>query len=151
MITLGYDRDALILVCVVALPPTPDGDYERVVAALERLAGDAKRRDALAVNVVVVDREHDRPNAAWRQKIAAAEKKCTRLRMALVTESAAARGVITALQWLTGSRDTLKRSTHATLGVAISAMERELGRKLPEIQRLHDAARADMVSSARIA
>jgi hypothetical protein len=145
MIATAYNPEQLILLCVVGSPPTLDADYERVLAAFERLARESAPTDALCTNVVVVDRDHDLPDARWRRRIAEAEKKCRRLRMALVTESAMARGVITAIQWLTGSRDTLQRSTHATLAEASLALEREAGRQL-RLAALHDAARADMAT-----
>jgi hypothetical protein len=66
--------------------------------------------------------------------------------MLLFTQSAAARGVITALSWLTGSRNALRRTTHSTLADAIATLEGETGRPLPVIQALYDTARAEMAA-----
>jgi len=146
MITTAYDKEHLVFLCVVATSPTPDADYERAVTGLERLGADGLSGDRLCTNIVVVDRDHDLPAASWRRRLADAEKQCHRLRMLLVTESAAARGVITALQWLTGSGGALRRTTHATLAEAVATLEGETGHPLPVIQALHETARAEMAA-----
>jgi hypothetical protein len=149
MLRLGYDPEALILVAVAGSPPTPAADYEHIVQTITRMAEDAAKRGQVAVIVIVVGRDHDIPDAGWRRRIAEAEKRCQKLRMAMVSESTAARGVVTAIQWITGTRDTLTRSAHETLSDAIVAIEKDLGKSLPRIRELHDAARAELTAAGQ--
>jgi hypothetical protein len=147
MLRLGYDPEALVLLAIAGLPATPPADYQRIVQTIGRLAQDAAKRGQVAVIVIVVDRDHDVPDAGWRRRIAEAEKRCQKLRMAMVSESAAARGVVTAIQWITGTRATITRSAHATLPEAIVAIERDVGKRMPRIRELYDAARVEITAA----
>lgn len=146
MITSAYDPEALVLVSLAAGAGSAEGELELLVGAIERLAEDANRRDGVAIYVIAVDGDQQRPDAGWRRRIATAEQKCRRLRVVLITRSAVIRGVMTAIAWVSPSQGAISRSAYSRLSEAIAALEQELGRSLPQIQRLHDAAQAEITA-----
>jgi hypothetical protein len=66
--------------------------------------------------------------------------------MAFVTQSALARGVITAVRWLAGSRAGVTHQTHETFAKAVAALEKLAGKPLPRLTVLHDQCRQQIGS-----
>jgi hypothetical protein len=149
MIAIAYDSSGLCLVIVEAKPTSLDSELEGAVAAVTQLAHDSNRQKSLATFVMVVDQDVAPPSAAWRRRFAEAEGIFQRLSMAFVTKSALARGVITAVRWMSGARPGVFHQTHETFESAVTASERQAGRPMPQLAALHDACRRDIAERRR--
>ena len=82
------------------------------------------------------------PDAVVRRRIAAAKAGAGPHRMALVTESAVSRGVMTAIDWLSPSTAGQRSRAFATVHEARSWLEDECRRELDVLPRLIASARA---------
>jgi len=97
MYTVGYDRSAVALVAIRAPGGDDTEDFAELMAAVERLAGDANGRGVVGRYLLLI-KEGTTPPSAWeRMSTATLVGHKADLRLALVTRSPAFRSVLTAL------------------------------------------------------
>ena len=117
-------------------------DYSELFARLALFDQEAKRTGAPALLVIVSDPGASLPNAADRRLFAEQAKRprTNKVYTALVTSSAAARGIVTAINWLTGSVNRVD-SVHGTVEEAVRWAERQLPGYGAIVKRLYERAR----------
>lgn len=118
-----------------------DADYERYVRALEDFSERWRDRPQ-PVFIQVVDRDNPPPNAAWRRRIAeASENAPPQTLYCFVSESALARGVLTAISWLAPRRF----ETHVCrdFDEAKAIVQERLGGSVAFLDALLEKARAE--------
>jgi hypothetical protein len=89
---------------------------------------------------LIVGPKHERPNASWRQRLAAARKlrRAKRQLSVLVTTSAIARGVLRVMNWLTPLPPGHETITVSTFEEAVSWAEERRGRPLPILRQIYE-------------
>jgi hypothetical protein len=90
--SLGYARIGLCFIYASAKRPPTDADWSEYMAWMQRSLPPGGR-----VSALIVER-HDGPNAAQRRLISEITSRVT-FSASVVTHSAIARGVLTALNW----------------------------------------------------
>jgi hypothetical protein len=97
MYTVGYDETAVALVAIRSPGGDDEQDFHDQLAAVERLATDAKARGVVGRYLLLI-KAGTTPPSAW-QRLSSAQiiGQKADLRMALVTRSPAFRSVLTAL------------------------------------------------------
>ena len=117
MYTVAHSTDAPAMLILFAGRDTSDREYEGVVRAWQQLYRNARGRPA--VGLVVVPAGHAQPNAHWRRRFAEVHGNETApMEIAVVTESALIRGVITAVNWLMRSRANCHSHAFSTVDAA---------------------------------
>jgi|SRR5688572_29508748 len=135
----AIDIDGGCIVWLFAGPTNTDDDFQRYCDSVRRLDAQAAGRTVAAV--VIVDPENPPPSAAWRAEIGRVSKDLvSKPVFALVSRRAIIRGVVTAVNWLTGSKSPFRATS--TFADAVVFAERELGRDLPALTRLYEEVRA---------
>ena len=135
------DENAGALVGIYRGTSTED-DYARcvdgIVAMDAKLAGSGKPY----VCILVTELRTSTPPPAWRRRMAEANKslRVQRYYFALVCPSPLLRGVLTAILWITGSRDGHQYAAFATFAEAVTWVEQENDRKYPELHQLLERA-----------
>ncbi len=123
-----YDQGSAALVGLYAGAPNTDRDFERAYAGLEALyAGDGPR---IAAALLIVDPGLSAPNASWRARYADLHAIDRHYRLVVMTESAVARGILTAVQWIQPLRPGQKTVAFGRFDPAVSWLETECGRSL---------------------
>jgi hypothetical protein len=95
----------------------------------------------LAVALLVVDPGDHTPGSKWRQKFAQTRKISRPHRIAFINNSAIARGVITAIDWLQPPTSQQQVKAWATLEEGIAWLEGERRESLHILRHLYEAAR----------
>lgn len=126
------DERRRLLVCRLIASSNDELDFQthldRMLAACRATAGSHQRVAILAI----FDRHHGLPSAATRRRIAEVTSLPEfRPHLAIVTENAMVRGVLTALSWL--RRPRYESKLVATPEEAIAWLEMMRGEALPEL------------------
>ncbi len=152
MFSLSYDAVRHVLVGFAAPGVRTDADYERTLAAVEKLDRDGKLANKPVAFVLVVDADSERPPPMWRRRLAEQRRELTspRVLMAIVSPFALTRGVMTAMNWVSPPPAHVQMVNHATLEEAAAWIERLQGTPRATVQRLFEEARA-RISTARSA
>jgi hypothetical protein len=121
---------------------TTEEDYARCVESILGMDAALAGRDRPFVCILVTQRGTPAPPPSWRNRMAEANKslRAQRYYFALVCPSALLRGALTAILWITGSREGHQYSAFATFADAVSWIERESRDSYPTLQLLYDRA-----------
>ncbi len=140
MYSVAHSADPPAMVLLFAGRETSDSEYEGVIGAWERLFRDAKGRPA--VGVVVVPVGHAQPNVFWRRRFAEVHgKESGPVYVAVVTQSAVIRGVITAVNWLMRRRANYHSHAFDTIEAAAE--------KLRSVEGLRDGLLRELLTAAQ--
>jgi hypothetical protein len=144
MFSLNYDPARHALVGYAAPGARTDADYERTLAAVEKLDRDGKLANKPVAFVLVVAADSDRPAPKWRRRLAEQRKGLTspRVLMAIVSPSTLTRGIMTAMNWVSPPPAHVQMVNHATLEEAAEWIERLQGTPRPTVLRMFEEARA---------
>lgn len=99
MYAVEVDRKTSTLVGLKAGKPCTDADNARLVRAVVALF-EGRRSPEPACLLLVVDPDQPPASPLWRKQFASALPLKSPFRMAVVTSSAAQRGVFTAIEWM---------------------------------------------------
>ncbi len=152
MYTRGYDKDHSLLVKLWSGTSNSAADFDRATEDLLALDRDGRAQLDGVVIIAEVDPENSAPNTMERKRIADAVNaatQATKVYFLMVTSSALARGVITAIGWFTPSDARHVNSTHATFDEAVSRAEAYrpgISGRLYELRRI---ARDEALERAR--
>jgi hypothetical protein len=128
MLELVVDVEAhVMLACMAGGQVT--SDHERVYEAIEDLdRGGRERRHAIGM-IFVVSRDNPAPEAYWRRRFAEQRNtlRSPRVLLAMVTQSAIMRGVLTAMSWIAPEPVNMTTITHATFEESAEWMEANQG------------------------
>jgi hypothetical protein len=112
-----------------------DDEREELIRAWEQFHRVARGRPAFGV---VVANEDELPNAKWRQRIATLQASYPGpLHVGIVTHNTLARGVMTALGWLTPRESNYHVYPFDTFDAAIVKLEAIAGAPLDKLRTLH--------------
>jgi hypothetical protein len=152
MFSLRYDAVSHTLVGFAAPGARTDADYERTLAAVEKLDQDGTLANKPVAFVLVVDADSERPTPKWRRRLAEQRRKLTspRVLMAIVSSSTLTRGIMTAMNWVSPPPAHVQMVNHATIEEAAAWIERLLGTPRATVQRMFEEARS-WASTARSA
>jgi hypothetical protein len=152
MFLLSYDAACHVLVGFAARGARTDADYERTLAAVEKLDQDGKLTNKPIAFVLVVDAASERPPPKWRRRLAEQRKELSspQVLMAIVSSSTLTRGVMTAMNWVSPPPAHVQMVNHATIEEAAAWIERLQGTPRATVQRMFEEARARL-STARLA
>jgi hypothetical protein len=144
MFSLRYDAVRHLLVGFAAPGARTDADYERTLAAVEKLDRDGKVVNKPVAFVLVVDADSERPPPKWRRRLAEQRRELTspRVLMAIVSSSALTRGIMTAMNWVSPPPAHVQMVNHATVEEAAAWVERLQGTPRATVQRMFEEARA---------
>jgi hypothetical protein len=107
MIAFAHDSTKLVSVWLHVGGPLTEGDIEQMIARMDQTAKFLERhKDAHAVTLVVVESDH-LPDAKQRQQIGLASRRIGRGYLAVVNQSILARGVFTAIRWISANKEYL--------------------------------------------
>jgi hypothetical protein len=95
----------------------------------------------LAAALLVSDPGDHIPGSTWRQKFAQTRKISRAHRIALISQSALARGAITAIGWLQPPNSQQQVKAWATVEEGIAWIEEERRESLDILRRLYEVAR----------
>jgi hypothetical protein len=134
MFTWAFDPVHAAAVMVFSGTSNSDRDFEEYLRVLGRLDGLAAERES-AVVILVADPENPIPNATWRKRIAdaTAEVRTKNALFVMVSASAIARGVVTAINWI--RKPPYDVGTVATFDEAIDLCEARGKARPPAILR----------------
>jgi hypothetical protein len=151
MYAATMDDDAAILIGVYAGTEQTDADHERGLEFNARADRNATARGLAYVHILVVEDATDTPSPRWRRRFAESRKAITSVPhyFALVTESRVARGIMTAVTWLTGAPPGHYTSTFATFAEACAWIRTQTGQVYPQLEGLYDRARMAANESRR--
>lgn len=108
-----YDAEhAILLALFPAGRITPD-DWDRLLAAIHKLADDVARHGRPAISFQIVE-SNDRPDAVIRKRIAEADARIPNQTFCFVTQSRIARAMMTAIHWLSPAQPGITRGFHPT-------------------------------------
>jgi hypothetical protein len=122
---------------------TVDDDYQNVVTILEQLANTSPPAGEPSVFILIMLPGSTRPPAMWRQRFAQAERRGhgKRIAFVIVSESAALRGIRTAMNWLAPPPAGYETAALASLDDAIAWTERKRPGTGPTLRGLyHDVS-----------
>jgi hypothetical protein len=144
MFSLNYDAVHHLLVGFAAPGTRTDADYERTLAAIQKLDRYGKLANKPVAFVLVVDADSQRPPANWRRRLAEQRRELTspKVLMAIVSPSTLTRGVMTAMNWVSPPPAHVQMVNHATIGEAAAWVERQQGTPRTTVQRMFEEARA---------
>jgi len=125
---------------------TTEEDYARCVESIVGMDAALVGSSRPYVCILVTQHGTPAPPPSWRSRMAEANKslRARRYYFALVCPSALLRGALTAILWITGSREGHQYSAFATFADAVSWVERQSGSKYPTLQQLYDRAAATL-------
>lgn len=147
MFASGYDSEALTLVVIHGGASSQDIDFELAVKAIDVLADDTCAAGGVARLMMVVEVD-DRPDARWRRRLAEAEKRIPAMYFSFVSSSAIARGVVTAIHWLSPNRPGVVRATHASIAESLRWFEQNGEGSAARLQPLLAHARDALAQAA---
>jgi hypothetical protein len=152
MFSLSYDAVRHVLVGFAAPGARADADYQRILAAVDKLDRDGKLANVPIAFVLVVDADSERPPPKWRRRLAEQRKDLTspRVLMAIVSPSALTRGVMTAMNWISPPPAHVQMVNHATIEEAATWVEHLQGTPRATVQRMFEDVRT-RASAARSA
>jgi hypothetical protein len=129
---------------------TTEDDYARCVESIMGMDAALMGSDRPFVCILVTQRGTPAPPPSWRNRMAAANKslRVPRYYFAAVCPSTLMRGVLTAILWITGSREGHQYSAFSTFADSVSWIERETARRYPTLQELYDRAIVTLRSDA---
>jgi hypothetical protein len=131
-------RPELGMAVVVIAPPGSDEDWTAYAAAIDQMNRSAPRTER-PVLLQVLRRNLSVPSPLVRKRLGELRARIRHDAInVIVAESAAIRGVQTALDWL--RKPDYDSSTHPDAASAIAHVERVIGRAVPELVELHAAA-----------
>ena len=134
MFTFSYDPLTASLVGLYGGAPNTDRDYARALGAFETLYREAGSRIAAAA--LVIEPGMSPPSAKWRARFADLNAIQSRFCLAIVTESAIVRGIITAVHWIKPPSAGQKVVSLARFDAAVPWLETECGRPLAGMYRM---------------
>lgn len=139
------DEDAGAVVGVYS-GTTTDDDHARCVSSIEEMDAKLAWRDQPYICILVTELRTPTPPPAWRRRMAESNKnlRVKRYFFALVCPSPLLRGVLTAILWITGSREGHQYAAFATFSEAVAWVEHENDRKYPVLQQLFERATASL-------
>jgi hypothetical protein len=147
--TFAYDEKAAAAVFLFSGGNNDDADFERYLAAVDKLVAVAVARVDAAI-VTVVDRDNPPPNAKWRARIGQQVKPVqTHAVGALVSESPIVRGVVTVLNWVAPKRYE-EQTVVATFDEAVAWIEARRGPRRLVLQMLLRESRAEAARRAKV-
>jgi hypothetical protein len=137
------DQEAGILVGVYAGKVDVDEDYEACVQAIVDADLAAVRNHVPFACLLVTGAETPAPAPRWRQRMATtnSEVLSPAYYFALVSPSLVIRGVFTAVQWLSRSREGHQHAVFSTFEAASSWIRGNAKREYPEFESLYTRAR----------
>jgi hypothetical protein len=141
MYTSAIDLPSSCLVGLHSGETSIDPDFEKSAIALETL----NRRGIAPIGgiLLVVDPGDHIPTSKWRKKFAEIRNGSRPHRLAFISQSAIARGVITAIDWLQAPTSEQRVVAWSTVEEGIAWIERERRESLPILRTLYvDARRA---------
>lgn len=149
MFSLSYDSARHVLVGYAAPGARTDADYERTLAAVEKLDWDGKLVNKPIAFVLVVDANSQRPPPKWRRRLAEQRKVLTspQVLMAIVSASTLTRGVMTAMNWVSPPPPHVQMVNHATIEEAVAWVERLQGTPRAAVQHMFDEARSKALTA----
>lgn len=149
MFTFAYDLMEAAVVLLFSGATNDDADYERYIAAFQKLDRQATGREA-PIAFVIIDAGNALPNAVWRKRIADASIALTsRPLLIVVSTSALARGVVRAIHWIHPM--PFKTLTASDYPEAMAIAEAHRGRPLRGLVALEAEARDAAAARKRAA
>lgn len=149
MFRFEFDRPSVIAVGIFSGPDNSDADFQAYIESfevLDRIAYDEARERG--VYTVVVDPENPRPSALWRKRIADASAHLrSNPLVTLVSQSAAIRSVVTAINWFRPPPYSIKCHDSIEASAAWIQSQRA-GNALEIMRRLEQACRGAAVMNA---
>jgi hypothetical protein len=146
MITFAYNAaaHALVIVCTAAVEHTTK-QHEDFMAAVQKLDDDGAAHGRPVSFLLVLDPGTPSPSAYWRQLYAEqrAGLKSPQAHIAIVTQSAVLRGVLTAMNWIKPDPAHVKSVHHASVQDAVTWLEQARQEPLPQLVSLYGLARAN--------
>jgi hypothetical protein len=151
MFSFNYDPTRLVLVAVATGLPKSDADYEQLVAQIDQLDRQGKAQNKAIGYVIAVDPESPAPSAKWRRRFVEQRKGMTspRVLMSLVAQSAVARGVMTAMNWISPDPPHVRSLTHASFAESASWIELTQGTPRDVLHKMHGEALSRCPKPAR--
>lgn len=139
MYTSAADYPTSCLVGLHSGPSSNEEDFHASWLAFETM----NRRGIapLAAAVLVIDPGDHTPGSKWRQKFAQTRRLSRPHRIAFISQSAIARGAITAIGWLQPPTSQQLVKAWGTLEEGIAWIEAERRESLHILRRLYEAAR----------
>jgi hypothetical protein len=144
MLATAYDAERLITFSLHVEDPLSEADMLQILGLIDQLATAVNtRKGAFATTIVIVESEHP-PNAAQRRRIGEAAKMVQRGHQALVTRSLLARGVMTAIRWLSPANDEYQQTTFGTYDEARDWLVARTGYPAELFDSLHAEVRGQV-------
>ena len=135
----AYDIVEAAAVLLFSGPTNDDGDYERYMAAFQKLDQKVANRDS-PIGFLIIDPNNALPNALWRKRFAEAGMSLkSNPTLIVVSASALARGVVRAIQWVRPM--PLQAFTASDFGEAMGIAEQRRGRAIRGLLALEAEAR----------
>jgi hypothetical protein len=139
MYTSAADYRSSCLVGLHSGPSSGEDDFRKSFEAIEAI--NERAGAALGVILLVIDEGDHIPTSRWRRKFAELRRGSRPYRLAFITESKLARGVITAIDWLQPPEPAQQVKAWPTVREGIAWIEHERGQPMPILQRLYGEAR----------
>jgi hypothetical protein len=148
----SYDPERLIFVSLNTPDTTSDADYEEIVAHLDQLDRDGKAKHKPTAFVIDVDPKASLPSAQWRKRFADQRRgvAAPRMYMSVIARSPIARGVLTAMNWISPDPPHVHSVAHANLEESSRWIEQTQGTPAMVVVRLHEDAAARVPKAARV-
>jgi heat shock protein HspQ len=116
-----------------------DADYASALSFLERTDRTAAERGVALIHILVMAPGYPQPSPKWRQRLSELirDMRAQPYYFVLITDSALARGVLTALRWLVGTRAGHHTHAAGTFEQAAAWIRRASGEPHPQLEPLY--------------
>lgn len=127
MFELAADTPRRLWVGLMGGQNTEDGDYQHVVSVLGDMAESSPATGDPSVFILYLMPGSSRPPAIWRQRFSEAERRGhgKRIAFVIVSDSAALRGIRTAMNWLAPPPKGYETAAVPTMDEATSWSDRK--------------------------
>lgn len=143
----AYDIVEAVAVLLFSGPTNDDGDYERYMAAFQKLDLKVVNRES-PIGFLVLDTGNALPNAVWRKRFAEAGMALkSNPTLIVVSSSSLARGVVRAIQWVRPL--PLQSLTASNFQEAMTIAEQRRGRVIRGMLALEAEAREAAAARGR--
>lgn len=121
-----------------------DDDYARCVTSMTEFERAIRSQPHGFAAILVTDPGVEAVPASWRKRMAHFNNsvQAQQYLLAIVTPSSVVRGILTAINWLSPTKQGHQRKAHETLADAWVWIEKQRGRSEPQVDELYRAARA---------
>jgi hypothetical protein len=142
MFSFTYDPGKHVLVVYANAQSKSDADHEELYRYVDRLDLNGHNAKSPIALVLAIDNDSPSPSASWRRRYAEQRKnmKSPRAFITVVTTSAVARGVLTAINWISPDPAHVRTVTHSTIDEAATWIELTHGIPGAALCRMHEEA-----------